>query len=66
MTNEYKLNPCRVCGGEPEIHGEGTCACAVCMVCGNQTGMYEDDEDVTVAYSRAVNAWNVANPGVTE
>ena len=66
MTSEYKLNPCRECGGEPELNADSYCARVRCG-CGNSTGLYDAFEEVeedTAACDRAVAAWNRENPAV--
>jgi uncharacterized Zn finger protein (UPF0148 family) len=66
---EYTLNPCRVCGGTPEINKDGYNARVRCPVCKTATGLheaFEGEEEDTVAIDRAVSAWNEANPEVEE
>ena len=67
MKYEYKLYPCRACGGEPELNTDSSCARVHCPGCGSSTGLYdvfEEVEEDVVACERAVAAWNRKNEEV--
>lgn len=67
MINEYKLNPCRECGSDPELNTDSSCARVRCPGCGASTGLYDSFEDIEsadAACDRAVGAWNRMNPEV--